>query len=357
LGLNMSKVNVSIIIPFYNTNKTMIDRCIDSILKQTYSDFECLIIDDGSKEENSVFLNDYEKMDNRIKVLHKQNGGLGNARNFGVSCAAGVYVFFLDSDDYISPYTLELGIRVANETDADMVVGGLIHVNAYEILSFQNKENGIVTVENQEDKEALIMHFSGIKQLQYTMKKGATGTSACSRFVKKEIAEKNQFENDKYWDEDDLWNISLVKICRKIVVADICWYAYVINPDSMVRGYAGDRTEEFQIRARQEYERIKALWPNCMQGAYYHIWDGLLRYCRTDTFQPSNPKNLQERYLDFCKAMKFEQFDEAIQKIDFNYEKRRKYRLVKKTIRRLLLMRNKKPAFWALKECIRRIKF
>ena len=353
----MSDINTSIIVPFYNTSKIMMDRCIASVLKQTYSDFECLIVDDGSKEDNAVFLSDYEKKDARVKVFHKKNGGLGNTRNFGVSHAHGEYVFFLDSDDYISPHTLDVGIRLARDTDADMVIGGLIHVDANEEAPFQNNEKGIVTVETHEEKEALIMHFSGIKQEEYIMEVGATGTSACSRFVKREVVKEIQFENDKYWDEDDLWNISLVDRCNKIVIADICWYAYVINPNSMVRGFAGDRTKEFQIRAKQEYERIKKLWPNCMQGAYYHIWDGLLRYCRTDTFHPSNPNNSSERYSAFCKAMQFDHFREAISEIDFNYEKRIKYRLVKKTIKRLLLFRNKKPAYWVLKKCIKRIKF
>lgn len=353
----MTNVKVSIIIPFYNRNKNIMDRCIYSVLKQTYSNYECLIIDDGSKEDNSKFLSEYENLDARIKVYHKPNGGAGSARNFGVLYADGEYVYFLDSDDYISPYTLEVGMRLASKTDADMIVGGLIHINADEEAPFQNIERGTVTVQNREDKLALILHFSGIKQQPYIMHVGATGTSPCSRFVRRTIAMEVRFENDKFWDEDDLWNISLVDRCNKIIVADICWYAYVINPDSMVRGYAGDRTEEFQIRSKQEYERIKTLWPECMQGAYHHIWDGLLRYCRTDTFQPANPKNMTERYKDFCKAMEFVQFDEAIHNIDFSYEKRLKYKMVKTVLKRMLLLRNKKPAFIILKECIRRIKF
>lgn len=269
----------------------------------------------------------------------------------------GGYILFLDADDYISPYTLEIGMKLAAESNADMIVGGLIHVDADEIPQFQEKENRTVLIDNRGDKAAFIMHMSGIKQQNFCMEKGQTGTSSCARLVKKEMAAQVPFENDRYWDEDDLWNITIVDRCCKILIVDVCWYAYVINPNSMVRGYAGDRTKEFRIRAKQEYQRIKSLYPECMQGAYYHIWDGLLRYCRTDTFQPANPKNKQERYTDFCIAMDFEEFIEAIKNIDFDYERRMKYRIVKRLLKILLLLKEKRPAFWALNACIKRIKF
>lgn len=353
----MTNTKVSVIIPFYNTKRELFDRCVKSVLQQTYIDFECLIIDDGSKDEYAKILVEYEQLDVRIRLLHKENGGLGNARNYGVANSVGEYVFFLDSDDYISPYTFEIGMKLALESDADMIVGGLKHMDTDEIPIFKSKSKREIEIENRNEKVALIMHMSGIKQKIYSLEDGQIGPSACSRFVKRQIALDVQFENDKYWDEDNLWNISLVDRCYKILIADVCWYIYVINSNSMVRGYAGDRTKEFQIRAVQEYEQIKELWPECMQGAYYHIWDGLLRYCRTDTFQTLNPKKRQDKYLSFCKAIDFREFNEAIRNIDFNYERRFKYRLVKKTIKNLLLLNNKKLAFRTLEECIKRIKY
>ena len=353
----MSAVRASIIIPFYNRDKALLERSVNSVLNLTLTEIECIIVDDGSSQEYASMVDEFEKVDSRIRVFHKENGGAGSSRNFGVTKAVGDYVYFLDSDDYISPYTAELGMKLATEHSADMVIGGLIHVEENEDPNFSDQAKKTETVESNEDKEALIMHFSGIKQPRYVMEVGSTGTSPCSRFVRREIAEKVQFENDKYWDEDDLWNMSLVNECRKIIVADVCWYAYIINPNSMVRAYAGDRTKEFQVRAKQEYDRMKALWPNCMQGAYYHVWDGLLRYVRTDTFQSSNPNSKDVKYSNFCNAIDFDEFRESIKNIDFNYEKRFKYRFVKKTIRRLLTFKNKKLAYKALAECNKRIRF
>lgn len=348
---------VSVIIPFYNTKKELMDRCVDSVIAQTYPNFECVIVDDGSADVFATYLSEYEAKDSRIKVVHKANQGLGSTRNYGVNIANGDYVFFLDSDDYISPYTLKTGVEIIRQTYADMVVGGLLHIKPEEKPEFGESVRDIIIIESQEEKKEYVLHLSGIKQSKYQLEQGNTGTSACSRLVKRNLARMVCFEEDKYWDEDDIWNITFVHKCNRIVVADVLWYAYVINPQSMVRGYAGDRTVEFQFRAKQEYYLIKELWPACMQGAYCHIWDGLLRYCRTDSFQPANPNPKAKRYKNFIKAIDFPEFRDSIQHIDFNFDRRLKYRIVKKTIRRLLLLHNKRLAYIALKICNKKIVF
>ena len=348
---------VSVIIPFFNTKKELMDRCVESVIAQTSPNFECVIVDDGSADEYAAYLSEYEAKDSRIRVVHKANQGLGSTRNYGVEIANGEYVFFLDSDDYISPYTLKTGLEIICQKDADMVVGGLLHVKPEETPEFGESVKNTITIESKEEKKEYVLHLSGIKQSKYQLEQGNTGTSACSRLVKRDLVRTVRFEEDKYWDEDDIWNITFVHKCNRIVVADILWYAYVINPQSMVRGYAGDRTTEFQYRAKQEYSLIKELWPECMQGAYCHIWDGLLRYCRTDSFQSANPNPKAKRYKKFIKAIDFPEFTDSIQHIDFDFDKRLKFRIVKKTIRRLLLLRNKRMAYWALNICNRKIVF
>ena len=326
----------------------MLKRCINSVLHQTNECFECIIVDDGSKEEYKSFLPEFEIIDPRIKVIHQENKGLGSARNFGVRNSNGEYVFFLDSDDYISPYTLEIGLDVALKTNADMVVGGLQHVKPNEKLNFQNKEKKFIVIESDKAKRKYIHHISAISQEEYLLEKGKTGISACSKLVKKEMAVSIPFTEDKYWDEDDIWNITFTHQCRRIVIADVLWYAYIINPDSMVRGYAGDRTKEFQFRAKQEYDLIQKLWPDCMQAAYYHVWDGLLRYCRTDAFQPKNPHSGRQKYKSFVKAISFREFYESMRKIDFSIEDRFVFRIAKKIVKRLLLFPYKRPAYIAM---------
>lgn len=97
---------ISIIVPAYNVEKYL-SKCIDSILKQSYTDFELLLIDDGSTDKTSLLCDEYARLDNRIKCFHKENGGLSDARNYGIEHMSGEYVTFVDGDDYISEKYIE----------------------------------------------------------------------------------------------------------------------------------------------------------------------------------------------------------------------------------------------------------
>lgn len=111
---------ISIIVPVYNSEKTL-NRCIDSILSQTFSDFELIIIDDGSSDSSRVISDNYAKIDNRVKVFHKQNGGVSSARNLGLDNVNGKWVTFCDSDDYVSPEWLDYYVRNCRN-DIELVV-------------------------------------------------------------------------------------------------------------------------------------------------------------------------------------------------------------------------------------------
>ena len=115
----MAKPKVSVIVPVYNTEKYL-KRCLDSILNQTLSDIEIIIVDDGSKEACALLCDQFAKSDSRIKVVHKQNAGLGFARNTGLSEANGEYVGFVDSDDYIEPMMYETLYAAAKNNGADI---------------------------------------------------------------------------------------------------------------------------------------------------------------------------------------------------------------------------------------------
>ena len=98
----MSKPLLSIIVPVYNVEK-YIERCIKSILNQSFTNFELILVDDGSPDNCGKICDEYKKKDSRIKVIHKKNGGLSDARNAGLNIATGKYIGFVDSDDIIHP--------------------------------------------------------------------------------------------------------------------------------------------------------------------------------------------------------------------------------------------------------------
>lgn len=113
-------VTVSVVIPVYNVEKYL-KECVDSVLKQTYPLFEIILVDDGSTDLSGNICDEYAASDNRIKVIHKINGGLSSARNSGLGKSTGKYVYFLDSDDYIVPQTLEMLVETAERDDSDIV--------------------------------------------------------------------------------------------------------------------------------------------------------------------------------------------------------------------------------------------
>ena len=163
----MAKPKVSVIVPVYNTEKYL-KRCLDSILNQTLSDIEIIIVDDGSKEACALLCDQFAKLDSRIKVVHKQNAGLGFARNTGLNEANGEYVGFVDSDDYIEPMMYETLYAAAKNNGADIAVSGISFVggnmfsesNECIKKSYFEKE----TVFEKEDIKKLLLTFSNAKR-------------------------------------------------------------------------------------------------------------------------------------------------------------------------------------------------
>lgn len=120
---------VSIIIPIYNVEKYL-DRCMQALINQTLQDIEIIMVDDGSPDNCPKLCDEYAQKDNRIKVIHKRNGGLSDARNAGLEIATGEYVAFIDSDDYTSIEAYETLYNKAKETNADIVYAGFTMHNS-----------------------------------------------------------------------------------------------------------------------------------------------------------------------------------------------------------------------------------
>lgn len=119
----MEEELVSIIVPVYNV-EAYLDRCLSSIISQTYHNIEVILVDDGSTDQSGELCDQYQKQDSRIRVIHKENGGLSDARNAGIQISGGSYIAFIDSDDYVREEYIGRMMEEAERTDCDVVICG-----------------------------------------------------------------------------------------------------------------------------------------------------------------------------------------------------------------------------------------
>lgn len=115
---------ISIVIPVYNAEKTL-ERCVDSVLQQSFGDYEAILIDDGSEDRSGAICDNYSRSDKRIRVIHQSNHGVSYSRNNGIKAAKGDYLFFLDSDDWLLDNTLSTYVNALDTYTCDAVIGGL----------------------------------------------------------------------------------------------------------------------------------------------------------------------------------------------------------------------------------------
>lgn len=119
---------ISVVVPVYKV-ENYLDICVKSILKQSYKNLEIILVDDGSPDSCPALCDKWQKKDSRIKVIHKKNGGLSDARNVGIDASSGDFLAFVDSDDYISPVMYEKLLKIARKTEADIVTSNLCFVS------------------------------------------------------------------------------------------------------------------------------------------------------------------------------------------------------------------------------------
>lgn len=133
---------ISVIIPVYNAEKYL-RLCLDSLISQTYKDFEIILINDGSTDNSSNLCDEYSGIDNRIRVIHKKNGGVSSARQVGIDSARGTYTIYVDSDDWVEPNMLEELYNTAVSSKADMVICDYYMESLNEIKLIRQRPSGL----------------------------------------------------------------------------------------------------------------------------------------------------------------------------------------------------------------------
>ena len=223
---------VSIVVPVYNVEDCL-SYCVDSLRQQTYKNIEIILVDDGSTDSSGEICDQYAREDDRIKVLHIENGGLSNARNTGVKESSTDWIVFIDSDDYYDHRAIEYLVELRDKYRVDLVATPVIEVRNYEnsdfLGDFREKYSGKL-----DRRTALEQMFYG----------NYVGTHSGGKLYKKEILLRFPYPNGMLY-EDLALAYEHIAFCENIAVSDLNLYKYYRRPGSIVNSKYSDRLLDF----------------------------------------------------------------------------------------------------------------
>ena len=244
---------ISVIVPIYNVEKYLV-KCIESIINQTYSNLEIILVDDGSPDNCHIICDEYAKKDSRIKVIHKKNGGLSDARNAGLDIATGEYISFIDSDDWIYKDMYTDLIDLIKTYDAD--ISGCSVYKFYENDKFNldyDKEFNVKIYSNEEALRSLIREEE-IKQTVW------------NKIYKRNIIDDIKFEVGKIH-EDEYWTYQVIGNSKRVVHIDKPMYYYLQRENSIMgKGYSEKRLHGIYSR-KERLDYIQQKFPNIITDA------------------------------------------------------------------------------------------
>ena len=258
----MKSDKVSIIVPVYNVEKYL-DECMESILSQTYSNLEVILIDDGSTDSSGNVCDNYKALDNRIVVIHKPNGGLSSARNAGMDIATGDYLIFVDSDDIISLNMVSEMMKKADETGAQIV------------SSLMTEEREMLD-KGQTDKVSV---FDSHGALRCIFSDDTILTSASGKMYRSGLWKDIRFPTDKIF-EDFATIYKVIKKASKTVAFEDWQYFYRPNPSGITGSPFYHRKMQFFDVAEDVTSGIKDTDPDLVPVIRNRITRQAISYFR-----------------------------------------------------------------------------
>lgn len=277
---------ISVIVPVYNVEQYL-ERCVDSIINQTYTNLEIILVNDGSTDNSGKLCDELAKKDERIRVIHKENGGLSDARNRGIDESESDLVGFIDSDDYIDSDMYEVLLKNLNDTDADLSMCALYDV-------YNNTPEAQVT-----NKET--WKLSSEQAIKMVMEAKILSVTAVNKLYRKSLFTDLKFEVGKIA-EDAFIMIKLLDKCEKIVATNEKKYYYVHRENSITTQKFSTKflnvIEAYEQNSNiisEKYPKLKDVAQTRMNWAYFYVLDRLLL---DDNY---NDKELENKLISYLK--------------------------------------------------------
>lgn len=251
------KIDVSIIVPVYNVEKFLV-KCVNVLCNQTLKQIEIILVDDGSTDDSGRICDELAKKDERIKVIHKLNGGLGLARNSGLKIAKGEYIGFVDSDDIVSENMFYELYSNAKKYSADISYCLWKRFSDEKSIENENVENNSCKIwKGKKQIKQYLLDRIGLAPNEKSDK--IYGANVWSGIFKRKIINENNiiFESErKFIAEDIIFDIDIIPCCCTIVHSDAYLYFYRYNPTSLTGTYKKDRFEKNIILYAEMKKRL-----------------------------------------------------------------------------------------------------
>lgn len=259
---------ISVIVPVFNA-ENYLHYAMESLEKQTYKNFEIILVNDGSTDDSGKLCDEYSKKYSNVRVFHKENGGLSDARNFGVENANGEFITFLDSDDYFEINALEYLYIVQKKYDVDIVTTILNRTNIY---------NDVINDNGSNDEILIVDKFRGLEEILYDIK---AQSYSCGKLYKKEILSKIKFPlgriyEDSYVLSEHIYEANKIAICNKKIYHYYNRIGSIVNSPITEKKYdffeAINHTRKIIIsKYKSNKKLIKAVNAKEVMGAFHLI--------------------------------------------------------------------------------------
>jgi glycosyltransferase involved in cell wall biosynthesis len=318
---------ISVIVPFYNS-KAYIDKCIHSVINQTYKNLEILLIDDGSSDGTHDICQAYAAKDDRIKVIRKENGGTSSARNFGLEHATGDLLYFIDSDDEVSLDLFEYFLNLMSVHNADMVYSPYAYVDTKGNIINKAGHNTIEKIKVYSKQEALSALLSW-----------EIPCCVCDKLVKKHVYDNVRFPEGYLCEDLDIV-YRLIDNSNTVVSSTIPKYYYLSNPASQMQTEAGMKKLLMSVERVTNHinDFFKEKHPDLYQKALSYSLDHLFIY-----------------YISIYNNKQFVQYKEELRALIESYLKKINMGVVSNKLKvKIILFKINKSLFYAFASLIRK---
>lgn len=273
---------ISVIIPAYNS-ENYIKRCLESILVQTYTNYELIVVDDGSTDNTLKICRELQNQNEKIKIIEKENGGVSSARNVGLANTKGEYIAFIDSDDYVSKEYLEILVRMTKINNAEMSICGVL----------DRLENGKILNKSKEITDVLTTEDA----VKFYLRSEYFFGTMWAKLIRKDVFEGIFFnENIQRGEDFDIFLRLLLKCKRINIDTKKYCYNYIVNDESLVRNSNPEQIFQECLMAENISKLIDKVYPNLHNEVVYWFYSCCLNY---------NAEALKKKdYIKFKKLLK-----------------------------------------------------